>query len=114
MTLLHYLGLPKTAQRRYLSRIRPTDADAILKAVTAYTGISKEALQSKSRKQPIVFARFIAMYLIKSRTKLTLKQIGSLFNRDHSTVINAINTTKDLLETDKEFKKMYDAVLGRI
>lgn len=110
MTLLHYLGLPKTHQRRYLSRIKPSTPDAIIKAVTAYTGISKEELESKSRKQPVVFARFIAMYLIKSRTKLTLKQIGDIFYRDHSTVINAVNTTNDLLETHKEFRKMYERI----
>lgn len=110
MTLLHYLGLTPKHRQNYLAGIKQSTPDAILKSVISYTGISFEALQSKSRKQPIVFARFIAMYLIKSRTELSLRQIGDIFYRDHTTVINAVNTTNDLLETHKEFRKMYERI----
>ncbi|MCB0539915.1 MAG: hypothetical protein KDE33_20530 [Bacteroidetes bacterium] len=39
------------------------------------------------------------MYLIKRHTHLSLHQIGLLFNRDHSTTLNAVRRFNERLET---------------
>lgn len=41
------------------------------------------------QKRNFVTPRHIAMYLLLKNTNLTLKGIGEIFNRDHTTVINA-------------------------
>ena len=71
--------------------------DAIIGVVSNYYDITINKMQSKSREQPIARARMIAMYFIyKCIRNASLKSIGKLFNRDHTTVIHAKNTVHDM------------------
>ena len=56
--------------------------------------LSARQLRSKSRKRQIVLARNTAYYLARKHTDLCLKQIGSQFNRRHSTVIKGITNVE--------------------
>ena len=77
--------------------------DTIIEAVTDHFKVRIPDLKGKSRLRDIVLPRQIAMYLAKEMTNLSLKSIGYHFGgRDHSTVIHAIQTVNDLMDTDKE------------
>ena len=79
--------------------------DYIQKCVAEYFDISVADIKDKTRKKEIVLARQIAMYFAKELTNLSLKTIGYHFgNRDHSTVIHAIQTINDLIESDRKVK----------
>ena len=52
--------------------------------------VSVEELQSRSRKRAVTFPRQMAMFLTRKYTEESLADIGSLYNRDHSTVLHAI------------------------
>lgn len=60
-------------------------------AILQETGFSPEDLKSRKRTSELVIARFIAMAVVKHHTRLKLKAIGQEFNRDHSSVIHALN-----------------------
>jgi chromosomal replication initiator protein len=78
--------------------------DYIQKFVSDYFGVTVESLKSKTRKREIVVARQVAMYFAKEYTNLSLKSIGYHFgNRDHSTVIHALTSVNDLMDTDRKF-----------
>lgn len=64
--------------------------DRIIEIVSKYYSLSKNELQSKSRRKDIVLARHISMWLIRDMLGVTYKEIGNFFRRDHSTVITAI------------------------
>jgi chromosomal replication initiator protein len=65
-----------------------------------------ERLESKSRKRIYVIPRQIAMYFLKMFTSLSLEEIGNMFGeRDHSTAIHSINTVKDLIDTDEDYRQ---------
>ena len=49
-----------------------------------------------------MLARQVAMYLCRELTDLSLPQIGNLFERDHSTVLHAVDKVKGLIQTDHE------------
>jgi len=58
--------------------------------------VDEELLRAKTRKQEVVQARQVAMYLAKELTSSSLKTIGLHFGgRDHSTVIHACQTVSD-------------------
>jgi len=60
-------------------------------------------LTGKSRKQEIVFARQIAMYMIRNLTSASLKSIGNFFGgRDHTTVMHSVNTIENLVKRDDD------------
>ena len=78
------------------------DIDYIQKFVAEHFNTTPELLKDKTRKQEIVVARQVAMYLAKEHTGFSLKTIGYHFGgRDHSTVIHAIQSVNDLIDTDK-------------
>jgi chromosomal replication initiator protein len=67
--------------------------ESIQNYVCEYFGIDTNKVREKTRKQEIVEARQIAMYLAKQFTYSSLKTIGlHLGGRYHSTVIHAIQT----------------------
>jgi chromosomal replication initiator protein len=70
--------------------------DLILNSVNDQLGLNLNDLSSPSHKRDVSEARFIAMKLIRDECKLSLKQIGSIFNRDHTTVLYALRTADDL------------------
>lgn len=64
--------------------------------IAAQYRVTINDLQSKSRKQAIVFPRQVCMYLARKHTELPLADIGRALNRDHSTVVHGVRaiTTK--------------------
>jgi chromosomal replication initiator protein len=54
--------------------------------------VSVDDLCSRSRKRTIAFPRQMAMYLTRKFTNQSLADIGTIYNRDHSTVLHAIKT----------------------
>ncbi len=88
--------------------------DSIISVVTDHYNVRIADLKGKTRLRNIVIPRQVAMYLAKDLTQLSLKSIGYHFGgRDHSTVIHAIQTVNDLMDTDKEVDKAVKALLQR-
>jgi chromosomal replication initiator protein len=84
----------------------PVTIDEIQRVVSEFYDIPPDLLRAKTRKQEIVLARQVAMYLSKALTNSSLKTIGLHFGgRDHSTVIHAYQSVEDHLSTDPVFKQ---------
>src|SRR5206468_3649831 len=64
-------------------------ANNIISFVSEELAVPKSALSGDLKKTDIVFARQLCMYLISMRTTLSLKRIGQMFNRDHTTVMHS-------------------------
>jgi len=65
--------------------------------------ITFEDMMSGSRKRTIVLPRMVLMYKLY-QTGFTLTEVGAIFNRDHTTVINAIRQ----IEAQKD---LYDDII---
>ena len=76
------------------------DFEIITKIVCEYYGFSLAELQTKSRCREIVFARHICSYFLRNHTKASLKKIGDLFNRHHTTVIHSITTINNFIDIE--------------
>lgn len=100
------LGLAKTVIKNFIKDIETeVGIEFIQKAVSEYFGIHTDELKAKTRKKEIVIARQVAMFFSKEFTNHSLKSIGYHFGgRDHSTVIHAIQTVNDMMETDSSFR----------
>ncbi len=85
--------------------------DQILNATCSYLHIEAKLIHSKSRKQEVVQARHIAMYLSKEFTEYSTTKIGKFIgNRNHSTVIHACKTVEHQATTDKDYKQTIEAI----
>lgn len=81
------------------------NVSAIQLAVSRHFGISVELLVGRTRKQEVVRARHIAMYLSRQLTSESQVTIGSCFGkRDHSTVVHAIQCVEQRLRVESSTK----------
>ena len=77
--------------------------DKILHTVSSHYNITVEDLKSRKRISSIASARHVAVYIIKKMTDRSLPAIGREFNRDHTTIINSIDTVEKRLASDPAF-----------
>ena len=96
------LELAREVVRSIIGEVRThITVEEIQHVVCEHLGIPEDLIRAKTRKQEIVNARQIAMYLTKELTNSSLKTIGLHFGgRDHSTVIHAYQTVEDGMSTD--------------
>ncbi len=73
----------------------------IIRETARYYSLTEEDLRGQSRSKNTAIARQISMYLMRSLTNLTLKDIGAEYEaRNHATVLSSIRKVEDLLKTD--------------
>lgn len=89
-------------------------ADKILEYVEGYFGVTRESLIKVSRKREIVYPRQMAMYMLAYYSFLSLKSIGVIFSKDHTTVIHAMETIDDLSATDEKVKEQVNLLSTKI
>ena len=96
----------------------PTDAliENILTVVSKYYSVPIEDMKSKKKTDSVANARHVAIYLIRTLTSLSLKEIGNIFGRDHTTVISSVNkielNIKTINKTASEIKKLTKEIKG--
>jgi chromosomal replication initiator protein len=76
----------------------------IITIVCAHCDLNPSDLESKARPWRIVWPRWMAMFLIRQHTALTFERIGMLFNRDHGSVMNAMEGVKSCISVHRACK----------
>jgi chromosomal replication initiator protein len=103
------------ARQRGPNHTSELNIKSIQEHVADHFGLTLDVLVSKTRKQEVAAARQIAMFLAKRLTKQPLKIIGLHFgNRDHSTVVHAIQTVEKKCETTSSFAQVVEGLLETI
>jgi chromosomal replication initiator protein len=93
----------------------PITIETIQRTVCDYFNIPEDLIRAKTRKQEIVNARQIAMYLAKELTNSSLKTIGLHFGgRDHSTVIHAYQSVEDQMRIDSKYQAHVQQIRKRL
>lgn len=69
-----------------------------------------DQINVKSRKREFVLTRQLISYFLRTKLNIPLKSIGEKFvtGRNHATVMNSIDQVKNLIDTDKKFKRDFD------
>ncbi len=99
------IELAREVLRKVARRSAPVlSIETIQKYTAKFFNVEESLLRDKTRKQEVVQARQVAMYLCKELTASTLNTIGLHFGgRDHSTVIHAQQTIVDDMRHDPQF-----------
>lgn len=107
--------LKETINRIASKQKRVINIPHIQEVICDYFGIKMEELLSKSRKREVALPRQLAMYFSKELTNATFARIGEeMGGRDHSTVMHACDTIKNVTQVDKEIKKYVKDLSERI
>lgn len=107
-----FIGL---AQNKYnFKNNNKIDIDSIINLVCDVLNLERDDVMSNSRKRDLVEARTIAIGLINTIHRITLKKLGSIFGKDHSTIIYTLKNFNELKEYDRQFKDKLDLVMKYI
>ncbi len=68
-------------------------------------GVSEQELKSPLRDRNIVNVRHALFYYLRYTKNMNTNQIGALFNRDHSTVINACKNVDAWLDVPQVYRE---------
>jgi chromosomal replication initiator protein len=87
------------------------NAGLVIEVVSAHFGLTPEEILSAGRRQDLVFARQVAMYLCRRHMGLSFPELGRAFGgRDHSTALYSCRKIEQLQHDDKSIKTMLQAL----
>jgi chromosomal replication initiation ATPase DnaA len=87
-------------------------ASKIIDEICDFYGLTQAQVKGKCRLRGYVKARFVAMFMLRTKTGLTLKEIGRMFHRDHTSIIHAIKTINEVLSL--KFENDYQNEIKRL
>ncbi len=94
------------------SRITPEN---IINVVCDHYNVSIEDIKSSKRNKELVHPRQMIMYLCRSMTNATYKEIASLLGgRDHSTIMYGERTITDLIEKDESTGRTIETIINKL
>lgn len=87
----------------------------ILNEVARFYQLDSSSIVGKSRKQQVLMARQLAMYLMREHTGASFAQIGQEFGgKDHTTVMHAVEKIQQLVQFQPELQQATQQIAGRI
>ena len=93
-------------------RITPEN---IISVVCDHYSVSIEDIKSSKRNKELVHPRQMIMYLCRSMTNATYKEIASLLGgRDHSTIMYGERSISDLIEKDESTRRTIETIINKI
>jgi len=88
--------------------------DIIIATICKWYGIREDLIRGKDRSKNISNVRHICMYIIRKKCNLSHKQIGVLFNnRDHTTVMSAIEKINNKLKHDDNLRNYIEEAIQK-
>ena len=111
------MGYIPSYTETYRKRNKPdgmeyASAERVLDAVEQHFAVRRAYLLNKCRRKEVVYPRQIAMYLLAHYTVLTLKSIGVIFEKDHTTVIHSMEVVDNYIFCDPLVKEQIDQIVS--
>ncbi len=78
--------------------------DSVMKLTADFYDISVTDIKGKKRTANIAKPRQLAMYLARKLTNLSTPELGKLFNRNHATILHAVQKIEKEIGLDEKFK----------
>ncbi|MCR4665711.1 MAG: ATP-binding protein [Desulfovibrio sp.] len=100
--------------REYGGGIEGPDLANLSRIVCEYLGVDPASLQTRSRCQTYVFGRNTIFYLARKHTDLTLQEIGTHFNRRHSTVLQGITQVEKEIARSSTQGRQLQRIMGMV
>lgn len=106
---------PERRLAQFLEEDDQADPDPTMKQIAAQTArlfqVTQRDLCGPTRRQAVVKARGVAMFVARKLIGESLGSIGRYFGRDHTTVMHACKRTESLIEQDAFVAETVDRLL---
>ena len=111
------LDIAKEALKDIISPNSPSmiTPENILNVVCDHYNVSIEDIKSSKRNKELVHPRQVIMYLCRSMTNATYKEIASLLGgRDHSTIMYGERSISDMMEKDESTRRTIETIVNKL
>lgn len=88
--------------------------DIVFKELEEHFLVDSDYILNKTRKREYVWARQLGMFIISKHTKISLSDIGRMYNKDHATVIHAKRVIEEQMEVSKKTKSEVKSIESKI
>ena len=88
-----------------------TEKEIVISEICREFNVSFTKLMSRSRQEGVVVARHTCMYVLHKKLGLGVSAVGKVLNRDHSTVMYAIDSVTFQMDNSRSYKKMVEMML---
>ena len=89
--------------------------EIIIRETARYFSLKEEDLRGQNRSKNTAMARQISMYLMRTITNRSLKDIGAEYeDRNHATVLASIHKVEDLLKSDADMRRTIKDITSNI
>lgn len=87
----------------------------ILYTVSEKYGVEVEDIKGKKRIKEVAWARHVAIYILRTKTDMSLPAIGEEFSgRDHSTILNSYRTIENEIRDNPSFAVEMNELINEI
>ena len=108
------LSIAKEVIYGLIGRSMEITGESIRDLIGSQFKVSIDDLRSRSRKRSIAFPRQMAMYLTRKYTTKSLADIGTMYNRDHSTVLYAIKAITKDMSRETSIREQVDLLCAKL
>ena len=110
------LELAKNCMSAFISEEEPPSvtAERIIDRVGKKYGVPREDILGRKRTKHIAHTRAVCIYIIRKITDMSFPTIGKMFDRDHSTIINANQMIVEEYENNPLVKIELDDLIEEI
>jgi chromosomal replication initiation ATPase DnaA len=88
--------------------------NAMMKVVCKLTQVDWSELKGKCRKREINDIRQTSMWILRKGTSLSFANIGTIFNRHHATVLHAVDSVNNMIQTDRMYRGHVEQILNHL
>jgi len=97
-----------------IESLNEQQVNAMMKVVCKLTQVDWSELKGKSRKREINDIRQTSMWILRKGTSLSFANIGAIFNRHHATVLHAVESVNNMIETDSMYRGQVEQILNHL
>lgn len=106
LTMIQPYAIPGL-KRKPIIKTTNHQIEHIESTICQYLSVSPESVKSKTRLASVVEARHFIFLFLRANTTLSLSEIATRYNRDHTTVIAGVNRMHDLISLEDEVRQKY-------
>jgi len=86
----------------------------MMKVICNLTLIDWDQMKGKCRKRELNDVRQIAMWIIRKGTSMSFYDVGKVFNRHHATVLHAVKSVENMIQTDNKYRADVEQILNHL
>lgn len=108
-----YFALPGLKNNVHF-RTKTERQNIIIDGICEIFSIDRKALFGKRRDADVVEARHIAMLALRIKNRMSVTDIGRIFNKDHSSVIHACEKINNQVRIYPEYADRINQIINKL